>query len=268
MAETLKSVRQLHDEHGPTDATATFNRLWEILGECKAKVDQRFPTEIDPSTEPFWTYGGPTGPRGELRAFVGEDVDWMVHSWLGDPETGFTNMHLTVWLGPHLKAPHLGMAWGTLPNLWCYIDYQARSDLMIDLDHLDRYFQPFNDQFLELRENEALSPFVSRALYVRQSVSNVANCFLADTTDENIEFIGELAHRQVDAWLAHLEDPELVPEDQREAMAERDLAVRRNVAERDPANEMGVRYFGQETTDALVGALWGADRQLPRPGVS
>ena len=73
MAETLKSVRQLHDEHGPTDATATFNRLWEILGECKAKVDERFPTEIDPSTEPFWTYGGHSGETERISVLPTSD---------------------------------------------------------------------------------------------------------------------------------------------------------------------------------------------------
>ena len=57
-------------------------------------------------------------------------------------------------------------------------------------------------------------------------------------------------------------------EDEQEALAERDLAVRRNVAELDPANEMAVRYFGQEQTDALVRTLWGGDRRIPRPGVS
>ena len=40
--------------------------------------------------------------------------------------------------------------------------------------------------------------------------------------------------------------------------------TRRNIAERDPANEMGDRFFGQEMTSTLVRALWGGDRQLPR----
>ena len=45
----------------------------------------------------------------------------------------------------------------------------------------------------------------------------------------------------------------------------RDLAVRRNVADRDPANAMGVRFFGEEMTERLVRSLWGGDRVLPRP---
>ena len=37
------------------------------------------------------------------------------------------------------------------------------------------------------------------------------------------------------------------------------------LAERDPANVMGVRYFGEQMTADLVKALWGGDRALPRP---
>lgn len=57
-----------------------------------------------------------------------------------------------------------------------------------------------------------------------------------------------------------------MPESERAALAETDLTIRRNIAERDPANVMGVRFFGEETTNKLVRALWGGDRELPRPG--
>ena len=265
MAETLKSVQDIHDEHGPTDATATFDRLWGIMGDLKAKIDDRLETERDPSTLDLEDYGGDSGPRGTLRAFVGPEVDWMIHSWLGDPQTGFTNMHLTVWLGPHVNVPHLGLAWGTLPNLWCYIDLQPRADVAVDLDYLDRYYEPFNERFLALREDETLSPFVSRELYVRESVTPTACCFLTETDDEHLALIETLAHERVDAWLGYLDGAEPVPEADRPALAERDLALRRNVAERDPANVMGVRYFGEEMTERLIRALWGGDRQLDRP---
>jgi hypothetical protein len=266
MGETLKSVQDIHDDHGPTDSTATFDRLWSIMGDVKAKIDARFDTEQDPSTTDLESYGGPTGPRGTLAAYVGTEIDWMIHSWIGDPETGFTNMHLTAWLGPQVKVPHLGMAWGTLPDLWCYIDLQPRAELIVDLDHLDRYFEPFNERFLELREREDLSPFVSRSLFIRQSVTPAACCFLTATDDEHLDLIEQLAHETVDAWLSHLDEAEAVPEEERFALAARDLAVRRNVAERDPANVMGVRFFGEEMTERLVRALWGADRELPGAG--
>ena len=181
MAETLKSVEQIHDERGPTDATATFDRLWGILGDIKGKVDGRFTTELDPSCADLEDYGGETGPRGTLRTYVGDEIDWLVHSWLGDPQTGFTNMHLTAWLGPQVNVPHLGMAWGTLPDLWCYIDLQPRADLATDLEYLDRYYEPFNQRFLDVRARPDVSAFVSQELYVRVSVTDTACCFVTET---------------------------------------------------------------------------------------
>ena len=59
-----------------------------------------------------------------------------------------------------------------------------------------------------------------------------------------------------------------MPVEQRAALAESDLKLRRNIADRDPANVMGVRFFGEETTNKLVRALWGGDRALPRPGLT
>ena len=37
------------------------------------------------------------------------------------------------------------------------------------------------------------------------------------------------------------------------------------IAVSDPANVVAVRYFGEARTEQLVRALWGGDRELPRP---
>jgi len=266
MSESLKGVEEFFDESTTTDSTATFNALWEILGEVKAKVDARFDTQLDPSSEEFSSYGDPDGPRGSISAYVGPEIDWMIHSWIGNPEAGFTNMHLTAWLGPQTPVPHLGLAWGTIPDLWFYIDFQPRSDLMVNTSELFEYFDPFNERFLELRADPRLTTFTSKSTYVRQAVSEVAPCFTAPTNADSLTLIRELAHERVDAWLSHIDAAPEVPEADRAALAERDLTVRRNIAVLDPANVMGVRFFGQEWTDKLVGQLWGEHRQLPRPG--
>ena len=44
MRETLKGVQDIFDQAGPTDATATFDRLWSITGEIMAKLQSRFET--------------------------------------------------------------------------------------------------------------------------------------------------------------------------------------------------------------------------------
>jgi len=86
------------------------------------------------------------------------------------------------------------------------------------------------------------------------------------THDEaRLDQISELAHDRVDRWLEFVDQAEPVPQERRAQLAADDLARRRNIAERDPANVMGVRFFGEELTDRLVRSLWGGDRELPRP---
>jgi hypothetical protein len=89
--------------------------------------------------------------------------------------------------------------------------------------------------------------------------------YTSQRSDEIIELMRDLVHERVDAWLGWLDEAEPVAADRRAALAERDLTIRRNVAERDPANVLGVRFFGEETTERLVRSLWGADRVNPRP---
>jgi hypothetical protein len=221
VAETFKGVQDFVDESGASvDVTPAYTALWELVDELRVKVEKRFELTRDPSTEKFEEYAGDDGegggPRGTIRAYSGPEIDWMVHSWIANPKASFTNIHLTIWLGPQVKVPHFGLAFGTFPAVWCYIDSVPRSDLMVDLEHLDTYYEPVNEEHL-------------------------------------------------DRWLRWVDEAPPTDPAERPALAARDEAIRRNVAERDPANVMGVRYFGEEMTADLVRALWGGDRVLPRP---
>lgn len=270
MAETTRSISQIHDAAGPTDTSAEFAQLHEAMTAMFAKLAARFELERDPSTEELEHYGVPgaepgTGPGGQIRAYVGPEVDWLIHSWMGVPESGFTNLHLTVWLGPQTNVPHFGMAWGNLPDYWYFVDYVPRVDLLTNYDYLQRYYGVHNEQYMELRHEPGFSPFVSQNLLIRQSVSNTAMCFVCEKTPRSAERMIELANGRLDDWLGFLDDAEPTPASERAALAERDLLVRRTIAEKDPANNMGVRMFGEEMTDRLVKALWGGNRSLPRP---
>lgn len=267
MRETLEGVEEIFDRRATRDTTEVVEHLWAISVELMSKLAGRFELTRDPSTEDLESYRGEAEfPAGRLAAFCGPEIDWLVHSWMGNPPVGFTNMHVTVWLGPHIAVPHFGFACGTLPDVWFYVDYNPRSDLMLDTEALERYYQPLNEQFLTLRADPGLVPFTSKALYVRQALSHVALCFTTEATEGRLQQIRELAHDRLDRWLGHVEGAEPVHPDQRDLLAAHDLARRRNIAERDPANVMGVRFFGEEMTDRLVRALWGGDRRHPRPG--
>lgn len=58
----------------------------------------------------------------------------------------------------------------------------------------------------------------------------------------------------------------LSPAEEQAALAARDLHIRRAIAERDPANPIGAKLFGEQMANRLVRGLWGGDRQLARAG--
>jgi hypothetical protein len=265
MQETTTSIADIHAHAAPVDVTEEFEVLREAVADMYRRVSSRFELQPDPSVEPFHSYGSENGPRGSITAFTGPEVDWMIHSWIGNPKLGFTNLHLTVWNGPHTWVPHLGLALGTLPDYWYFVDYVPRVDLLATPTYLDKYYEPHNADYLASRVEPGFSPFVSQSLYVRQAVSNTALCCVVERKPEYLERMIALANRRVDDWIAFIDAGDPVDPSERAALAERDLFVRREIADRDPANIMGVRFFGQEMTDRLVRALWGGDRQIPRP---
>lgn len=266
--ETIKSVVEMLDERPPMDNLPVFNQLWEVSKALRKKVEARFALTPDASTKDFQPFEGlpGTGARGAQYTFSGPEIDWFVHSWIGNPEHGFCNMHITVWLGPQIRAPHFGLALATVPDLFFYMDYIPRVDLMTDLAYLDRYYEPLNTRYLDLRKRPELAYFTSKSLYVRQALSETAYCYTAAPTPENIALAGTLAHEMMDGWLKMVAEAEPTPAEAQAALAARDLAIRRNIAERDPANVVGDRLFGKPMADRLVRGLWGGDRVLPRPG--
>ena len=266
--ESLQHVTELLDA-GKVDNTEWFGRLWGLTNQLRARVDKKFPDLArDPSSLPHDQYAGAEsgGPNGHMTTWVGEPIDWMVHSNLVNPTIGFCNMHLSMWLGPTVKVPHCAFAFGTFPDLFLLGDFPARSDTIIDTEHLYTYYEAVNALWLKHRANENLRPFTSRALYVRETLSETAFCFLADRTDENFATYAEIANEMLDIWFAWLDAAPTVPASEQAALADRDLKVRRYAAELDPANALAVRYFGQEKVHLPERQLWGGDRQLPRAG--
>ena len=265
MSETLRSVADLVAERPDIDVSPHFDAMWDVMGGLRAKVDARFELERDPSCEEFARYGGEVGPRGSLNAYTGPEVDWMIHSWVGNPELSFTNMHLTCWLGQQIDVPHLGFAFGTMPDIWFLVDFPARRDPIVDIDYLDRYYAPFNDRWLEIREREDCTVFTSRSVEVRAALSPTAFLYLMPREQSSVDLIHEISNEAIDAWLGWIDAAEPTKEEERAELAKRDLAMRRNIAERDPANVLVENALGTDQANRLVRALWGGDRELARP---
>lgn len=262
-----KSVSDLFHGSDTVDNSAVFEALWSNLSVLNDRIESHFELTKDPSSDPYDSYDTDNGAIGSLKASAGPEMDWLIHSYLGDPVKGFTNMHLTAWLGPQTKVPHLGIAWGTLPELWFYVDLQPRSDLLVDTESLDKYFEPFNERFMAYRDHEKMKPFVSRSLYMRQAVTHIGLAMVIPTDEEVVQEMFDLTSDTVDQWLAWVDEGHPVPEEDRAELAARDLHVRRTIAERDPANALGVEFYGKEFTQNLVRMLWGADRKIARPGI-
>lgn len=269
---SLKYVQEHLDAAGPADVTAAFADWQALVERLKDKVAARFELQRDPSTEPLEAFddgGTGSGARGRVRGYTGPEIDWMVHSYMENASLGFCNVHLTIWLGPQVKVPHFGLALGCFPQGWLYLDSVPRSYLVTDTDSFDRYYEPVNARWEQVRnDNDWLEPFVSRSAFVRAGLSPTAFCSMAPADDRMTALVSELAEEHLDRWLGWVDAAEPVPAEDRAALAVDDEAIRRNIAERDPANVMGDRYFGAETTQRLVRALWGGDRELPRPGTA
>lgn len=260
------SIEEMVAADGAVDNRETFETLWGILGEMLEKVRARFDLAPDSSTadlQPYRQEGGDAG--GYLAAYAGPEIDWLVHSWTGNPAATFTNMHLTINLGPQVDVPHFGFALGTVPDLFWYMDYMPRKDLWTHPDYADRYYdgEP-NEQFIRMQRETAFKPFVSRDLYTRVAQSPCSICYGAPDNADNIAVIRELAHAQIDRWIGFVDNAEPVPAALRAEQAERDLLIRRTICDRDPANIVAVNLFGQNLADRLVRSLWGGDRVLPR----
>ncbi|GAA5071083.1 oxidoreductase [Nocardia iowensis] len=267
MKETVRHVAQMVDETPRVDVTATFDEWRELLTELKFRIAERFTLNRDPSTDELDSYGdAATGPAGSLAAYTGPEIDWLVHSWIGDPRTGFVNLHLTAWLGPQVRVPHLGTALLLWPDGWFYVDAIPRGDLVGDTSYFDSYYAANDEPWLKFKEEHPdFAWFTSRTGFIRGSLSPTAYCYSFPSTRPNLDTVADLLRARVDQWLGWVAAAEPVPAEEQSALAARDLAMRRNIAERDPANVMGERMFGAQLTERLVRALWGGDRVLPRP---
>ncbi len=246
-----------------------FNQLWGILAEMNEKIQARFELTLDPCCARFQDYRNiavsAEGAEGSLSTYSGPEVDWYVHSYIGSPESTFTNMHITLSLGPQYLVPNFGFALGTVPDLFMYMDYIPRVDLLANLDYVDRYYTEVNEEFLGLQEDDRFNPFISRDLYTRVAMTPTAVGYTAKAQADLIEKVRGIALSRLDRWLGWVDAAERTAPEERAAIAARDEQIRRNICERDPANNLGDKLFGKEAADAMVATLWGGTRTSPRP---
>lgn len=265
----LTPIIDLVEQSPDVDNRDNFNRLWAILAEMNDKIQARFELNLDPCSERFKDYQSISvaedGAEGALHTYSGPEVDWYVHSYIGSPESTFSNMHITLSLGPQSLVPNFGFALGTVPDIFMYMDYIPRVELVSNIDYVDKYYTEVNEEFLDLQSDDRFNPFISRDLYTRVAMTPTAVAYTAKADEDLIEKVRGVGMSRLDRWLAWVDAAEQTPIEDRAAIAARDERIRRNICERDPANNLGDRLFGEETAQAMVTTLWGGSRTLPRP---
>lgn len=266
MGKITTSVVDLVTDRPDVDNQETFDALWAITCEMFDKVRKRFELNMDPCCDDLQPYTGKDGAQGYIGAYTGPEIDWLIHSWTGNPKASFTNMHLTINLGPQVDVPNFGFALGTIPDLFWYMDTLPRRELITNPEYADKYWDgDANGAFLDLVNDDRFATFISRDVYTRVALSPNAACYSAPASADNIDAIRAASHAALDRWLAWVDAAEAVPAGERAAIAERDEFIRKTICERDPANIVAENLFGKELTDRLVATLWGGTRTLPRP---
>ena len=238
------------------DRAVLFERLQQILNNLYATVNQHL-TILPKFEQPFESFSSPDGNvTGSLLTFPGKEIDKLVYSWLKNADYKFGTMRLSLWLNPRIQVPHLAFNFGISPTLFFYIDYISRVDLWTDIGYAERYYEPVNSAYMELRRNSNVSVFVSEALYIRQLQSPTMLYFTCPQTEESLALIEKTTHEMYSRWLTWVQQATPVPADAQAGLAERDLMMRRISAERDPGNAVAAKIFGVELADRLVQALW------------
>jgi len=269
VGETLKSVQELIDESPVVDVTDMYGQWREALEGLLKKVTDRFELKQDGSTKGLEVEGDiGSGIHGKVACFAGEEIDWLVYSWMADPKSGFANLHLTISPGAQTDLPVFGMAFANFGiRPWAYIDYLPRRDLAVDTDYHFKYFESGNEHWMNLRrDNPQLDWFTSPMAYIRQVVSPIAFLYSGPFEQKTTDIMIGEAHTMLDRWLGWWDDARPVPEAERPAFGQYSEDLRRTISELDPANGIATRLFGQETADLLVATLWGNGRELPHAG--
>ncbi|MCD9198605.1 hypothetical protein [Aeromicrobium wangtongii] len=251
-----KTIPEFLAEAPDVDSHALWQQFWEILSEAKDKITAVLPVSPHPSSEGLGAWNTDDNSyEGSLNTFVGDPdngAEWLVHSWIGNRSASILDMNLQVWLGPHIDVPHLIIVFGTVPNVFFFTDLVPRRDLMVDIDHLNRYYESQNESWLALRGDDRFTWSVSHGTYMRAYLSPAGHSYVADRTDDVVETLRAAVHERVDTWLQWVAEAQPVPESERAALRARDHAVRTYGYTLDPMNELSKRFLGAERVEELV----------------
>lgn len=261
--DTVQHLADVLDAHVPRDNRAVFEYLLDVRERAWQMVQAGLSLREDLACRDLHAIRALDGSAvGEIHTYTGagSPVDWIVRSWIGRPETGFTNIHLTCWLSEAVDVPHLGLALGTAPDVFCYVDFLPRYDPPASFAHLDRYHEQMNETWIALRRHPAYQTFNPVHLYTRSTLSPIAVCGLLPFADFRA-VVEPVMLQYVAKWVELVQQAEPTPPELRPALRARDELVRRTIVEKDPANVLADRMVGVPLRERLVRILHAGERE-------
>lgn len=258
-SEQTKTIPEFFAEAPDTDSVEIWGRFWDILGGLLERTRERFELEPHPSSEPYrqWASGD---FEGSLNTYAGPEAEWVVHSWIGNRAQGILDMNFQVWLGPQVDVPHLVIVFGTIPKVFHYSDLVPRRELAVDVDHLRRYYEPANEDFLAFRGDDRFTWSVSHGTYMRSIISPVGHSYTAERSEGVLDALGERVGARFERWQGYLDAAEPVPEEQRGQLSARDHFLREHIYRLDPMNALAARFMDQDMVERLIEARFGAEQ--------
>ena len=258
-----RTIDQFLAENPDVDVSRAWERCWGILTAVKDRIAARFPgLQPDPDCVGREYYTSPDGAfEGSMQAWSGVGADWLVHSWLGNRQASILDMNATAFLDQQTDVPHFVMVFGTIPKLFFYFDFTPRRNLMTDADYLERYYEPINQTWLELRGNSNFQWSVSHGTYMRSLTNPSTQSLTAELTDDNIAILESYADTMLDTWMGWLDRARPIPESDRAQQRQYDYTVRRLGYERDPMNKLAAQVFGADKVQEMLRVRMGA-RQM------
>jgi len=266
-ANGISSEFARHLEDGQClDTSETFKMILATRDKAWETISERLPLIEDIHCEDIREFDDLDGnPLGRMRTFTGPEchIDWVIHSNIGNPANTFTNIHLTIWMKGTTDIPHLGLAFGTLPEVFFYADIMPRYELVANPKHCSKYFDPINGAHLafgkQLRSN-GFTGLIPEMPFIRSSLSP---CPIASITTP--EFYRDHAEPAifdlVEYWIGLVEHARPVSDaTTQEFLTKRDYEQRRNIVYLDPANAIAERLVGKDAADRLIRILAGEER--------
>lgn len=261
MSDTTQHLADVLDSRAPVNNSDTFNYLLHVREQAWEMIRAGLNLREDLACQDIRDIPDLAGNIvGNMRTYTGDKIDWIVRSWIGKPETGFTNIHLTCWVNEEIDVPHLGFALGTAPDVFCYVDYLPRYEAVSHPDHLDQYHEALNEKWVALRRNPAYKTFTPVHLYTRSTLSPIAICGLLPFADFQTA-VEPLMLAYVRHWVELVNNAAPVAPEKRAALKTRDELVRRTIVEKDPANILADRMLGVPMRERLVRILHAGERE-------